>query len=190
MVICKPETIFWKKIFKFPRFSCEIENMWSCQSVRGTSCRLCNASLISRNFDGLFTFYIEVCTTMLKLQQNSARFSRPLRQVESRQSFEQNQNKRLTNVRQCVSSSSKTQVKFSPLGTNILFFFFNATTGILAGLYLHDNITAGEWLTMIGKFAQRSIWICQDISYWNASIVWLKKDFSFSTLTLVICFTT
>ena len=155
-----------------------------------------NAPLISRNFPGILTVclpfilkYVQPCWSSI-LQQNSARFSRPFRQVESRQSFEQNQNKRLTNVRQCVSSSSKTQVKFSPLGTNILFFFFNATTGILAGLYLHDNITAGEWLTMIGKFAQRSIWICQDISYWNASIVWLKKDFSFSTLTLVICFTT
>ena len=49
----------FEKIFKLPRFSCEIENMWSCQSVRGTSCRLCNASLISRNFDGLFTFILK-----------------------------------------------------------------------------------------------------------------------------------
>ena len=50
---------FLEKIFKLSRFSCEIENMWSCQSVRGTSCRLCNASLISRNFDGLFTFILK-----------------------------------------------------------------------------------------------------------------------------------
>ena len=27
--------------------------------MRGTSCRLCNASLISRNFDGLFTFILK-----------------------------------------------------------------------------------------------------------------------------------